>query len=1082
MRQQKRAKRRGGQALAASLAALTLLGTLSLTGGRGTAGAAGETTDQFIGATDLTQVFTWNNVSGFVGDKYGVHDNNVYISDATVWTPHGSAPDRLKTSISQVHSKGWLSLQSDWTVDVDFTMIMTALTTGSEHISIALAVPNGKILSLLVWKVNGNYEMAFYSMPSPTQPQTLVKKVDLTKDYFNQPGKLQLQYSSATQQVTATLQSGGQKATLSCSPYVILPAGTETAQLAITGGVDYPKELTFPGGFELSMKFNSAAYTRYYPEFVETKLLKADGSAFDEGEVPVDGDTVVVQATVRNINKNAAGQAIPCTLKLLQGNRDYPTAGIVPLTKAEGQEIKANGTVVDAGTDIANAGIPFKMTGAGNNVITYRAKIANPSGAAVTVGQQIADTFFQSRCYSKAELVPAVELVPFDPNAEPEPDKPTPVPGTDYHYTRTPANENGWNRGPVEVTFCPGTFDQFHIKKGTGLEATLDSTTPQKQYAEETDGISVTYQARDSGSGAVSTTASDTIRVDITAPALAAAGGDLTLTDGLSGVWKLERQNPATKAWETVQAFALTDGSGAATQTVAPAKNGLYRALDAAGNPSAPLAVTVSDPPSVDPADPDRPGPSGPETQTDAEGLVHAVYTDQITQLVTDPPAFGGTLTADKLREIIASRYTFGAGSATLAMTRDGRDISAIGLPTTAPGACLGSYTVTDADGNTTTLQLTYAFVEKPKPPAILPTDPEDPPQGPQEVIDPDNTVHHTYTDRVAELITDPPAHGGSFTRGDALQYIRDHYDFAAQGSSLIDHTLRMEQGGALVEGISTAVPGSCLITYTVKDRGGNTTTLVITYAFAQRTEPPVIAPADPERPLPAPEETVDKGGAVHHSYWQSVTEPVAYPPAFDGTLTAEKALAWVRQNYRVLPGGAGLGEEGLILSQNGQDITSQGFATDRAGSCLITYRVVDEYGNSATLYLTYTLTDGSASGDVTPLPDGGNGGGQGSGEGTGPYTGEGAPISSCGLHWLALLVGAVSLLYALLLRRGRERLRWWDNLAFLAAGGFEGLVLLLARCPLDLPAVVLGAFLVALAALLAGSAGRRAEDRPLRQ
>ena len=139
----------------------------------------------------------------------------------------------------------------------------------------------------------------------------------------------------------------------------------------------------------------------------------------------------------------------------------------------------------------------------------------------------------------------------------------------------------------------------------------------------------------------------------------------------------------------------------------------------------------------------------------------------------------------------------------------------------------------------------------------------------------------------------------------------------------------------------------------------------------------------------------MDKGGAVHHSYRQSVTEPVAYPPAFDGTLTAEKALAWVRQNYRVLPGGAGLGEEGLTLSQNGQDITAQGFATDRAGSCLIAYRVVDEYGNTATLYLTDTLTDGSASGDVTPLPDGGNGGGQGSGEGTGPYTGEGAPISS---------------------------------------------------------------------------------------
>ncbi len=92
MRQQKRAKRRGGQVLAAALAALTLLGALSLTGGRGTAGAAGETTDQFIGATDLKQVFAWSNVSGFVGEKYGIHGNDVFLSDASVWTPHGSNP------------------------------------------------------------------------------------------------------------------------------------------------------------------------------------------------------------------------------------------------------------------------------------------------------------------------------------------------------------------------------------------------------------------------------------------------------------------------------------------------------------------------------------------------------------------------------------------------------------------------------------------------------------------------------------------------------------------------------------------------------------------------------------------------------------------------------------------------------------------------------------------------------------------------------------------------------------------------------------------------------------------------------
>ncbi|MBO1679488.1 hypothetical protein [Bittarella massiliensis (ex Durand et al. 2017)] len=846
------------------------------------------------------------------------------------------------------------------------------------------------------------------------------------------------------------------------------------------GGQDRSKDVGAPARFELSMHFTTAAYTRYYPEFVETKLLKADGSAFGEGEVPVDGDTVIVQATVKNINKNAKDQVIPCTLKLLQGNGDYPTAGIVPLTASDGQEIKANGALVAADTDIVNTGIPFNMTAADDNIITYKAKIDNPSGAAVTVGQVMTDNFFRSARYSKAELVPAVELVPFDPDAEPEPDKPAPVPGTDYHYTRTPVNENGWNRGPVEVTFCPGTFDQFHIKKGSDVEATLDAVTPQKQYTEETDGIPLTYQARDSDSGAVSTTASDTIRVDATAPTLAAGGGTLTLADSRSGVWKLERQNPATKAWETVQAFALTDGGGAAAQTFSPTQNGLYRAVDAAGNLSSSLAVTVGDPPAVDPADPDRPGPSGPETQTDEEGLVHAVYTDQITQLVTDPPAFGGTLTADKLREIITSRYTFGAGTAALAMTQGGKDISAAGLPTSAPGSCLGSYTVTDADGNTATLELTYAFVEKPKPPAILPADPEDPPQGPQETIDPDNTAHHRYTDRVSEPIADPPAYGGAFSHSDALQYIRHHYDFAAQDSSLVDHTLRMERDGAPVEGISSAVPGSCLITYTVKDRDGNTTTLELTYGFKERTEPPAIDPADPNDPPQGPEETVDKDGRVHHTYRGTVTELVTYPPAFEGRLTAERALMWLRQQYRIVPGGGDPVEGVVALSQSGADITGGGFATDCPGSCLITYRITDRAGNTATLYLTYTLTDGSASGEVTPLPDGGgNGGGgsQGGGQGTGPYTGEGRPISGCGLHWLALLAGVVSLLYALLMRRNRERPRWWDNLAFLAAGGFEGLALLLARCPLDLPAVVLGAFLVALSALLAESAGRRAKD-----
>ena len=82
---------------------------------------------------------------------------------------------------------------------------------------------------------------------------------------------------------------------------------------------------------------------------------------------------------------------------------------------------------------------------------------------------------------------PVFALVPGDPDATIDPNQPQPVPGTDYHYTRTPANENGWNTGTVEITFTPGTFDQFNICDGVGnLVVGLHSGNPQQRYTGET--------------------------------------------------------------------------------------------------------------------------------------------------------------------------------------------------------------------------------------------------------------------------------------------------------------------------------------------------------------------------------------------------------------------------------------------------------------------------------------------------------------------------------------------------------------------------------------------------------------------
>ncbi len=1375
-KQKRGSARKRGRGLGLCLAVLLCLGSFPQLQGAGTAHAA--STDDYIGTNNLVDVFNWQNTTNFSPSTHGIFGNRYFLVDTSSYTPYPGVAT-LNYASSSLVSKVEISLEADWELSGTFDISIHAPLPVLSNAAICLtqdANNTQRFIYLSVGKANDILGLlinrADYSLPVIND---YVDRKDLPSTYFSGSRPFSVRYSCSEKKLYFTYGSY----TLSSRVDDFYP-GVEKLYLLITGEVTWEKTAAVPTGSKAGGTFTTAAYTSYYPEFVETKLLKANGSAFATGEIPKNGDTVIVQAKVKNINKKASSQAIPCTLKLLQGNKDYPTAGIVPLTKAQGQQIVANGQTVDGGTDIVGSGIPFKMTGAGDNTITYKAKIVNPTGAAVTVGQTIADDFFQSHRYSKAELVPAIPLVPEDPDATPDPSQPQPVPGTDYHYTRTPANENGWNNSQVDLVFYEGTFDQFHIKKGNAVEATLQRGDAVKSYTAETSGIPLTYQAVNTANGKLSSTVNDTVKIDGTPPTLTASGNTLTAVDSLSGVWKLERQDPITGTWSAAKTFSLSSsGNGSASQTFTPTQNGVYRAVDAAGNPSAAsIPITVNDPPeievkdepnhhnpqgptasadeaglvhavytdtieeiisdppayggaltgsdlqsiiegryqftshsgalsgqlvsttqsgadisatgldsstpgscqavyritdqdgntatlnltysfidkplpptvepnepdnplvgpeetvgpqenrvhhrytaqvvelisdppayggtftaadalayikghytfaaqtgstlgesstmtqngvdisatgldssipgsclitytvadgdgntatleltytfrerveppAIDPVDPDTPMPE-PEEEVDKSGLVHQTYREQIVQIITDPPAFGGTLTADDLKAVIEGRYAFGAGTVTYAMTQNGADISAAGLPSTVPGSCLGRYTVTDGDGNSTTLELTYTFIEKSEPPAILPDDPDRPPQGPEETVAPDNTVHHRYTDTVVELISDPPAYGGHFTLGDALGYLRDHYDFAAGSASLVGHALTMEQGGHPVVEISSAAPGSCLITYTVTDRDGNSTTLELTYIFKERVEPPaidpvdperppqgpeeevdrdglihhtyqdkivvpitdppqfsgtltpeklrqiieerysfgpgevsfamtsdslpstvpgscvgvytvtdvqgnsttleltyeyverydppVIEPADPERPLPEPEEAVDPDATVHRSYQDGITELVAYPPAFGGTLSAQEALDWMRGQYQIAPGTGTHLKESVALYQDGRDITDQGFATDRFGSCLILYRVVDEYGNSSSLAFTYNLTERQVEGG--DIVSDGTDSGQSS-AGNGPYTGEPGgrghrQPADCWVHWLALALTAIALAYLL--------------------------------------------------------------------
>ena len=859
-------------------------------------------------------------------------------------------------------------------------------------------------------------------------------------------------------------------------------------------------------------------YTHYTPQFVSTELLDEDGNTMsDEEKLALqDGDVVTVRATVKNTHPDAGNEIVYDHLTLVPEDdekvKKYPTAGLDILTGDE-QTVTVDGKAVTNASgqpyDVSGEGIPFGCTAAGN-VITYKAKIDNPDGKAVTVGQRMSDDFFGSKQYSGAELIPAQPLTPADPE-DPEGEA-----GKDYHYTRTSPNENGWNNTDVAITFYPGDFNQLYIKdpeEGT-VHATLTGEGESVVYDSNTK-TPVALQAENSENGAKSVRNDDVIKVDKDAPALTLDEGDqaVTLTDGLSGIWKLERYDAASEKWVAAETFALPTegaekGNGKASERVSVDQNGLYRAVDAAGNAGEATPVSFNAPPSATPTDPEAPALE-PEEETDEGGLRHAVIRDSMSEYIDKAaPLYGGRFTLEDAAELMARRYSFASNVGrddglryTYAITQKGVDVSGQGVDTTQPGSFVVVCTATDADGNTTTLYLTDTLINPDAPPAVERQEEGTPPVGPpfdplkpvpKPVIkeDPETGRSHAYIyEQIAEGVREPGAYGGSLTGEVAQQIFAGRYGFVSQqgDGELTLSPIRVTQDGKDVTaaGYDTAKPGSCVISQTATDSRGNKTTVYLTYTFLPVGSPPWVDydPSDPTvepgSELEEPEIVEDwQSGTKYATVTDRLVQTITDPPLSGGWLDGEELRAFLGSRYQFTsaqPDGV-LKEVRFAVSRDGKAV--EGIDTTRPGEYLIAYTLEDSAGNRTSLFLRYLLQEGDISGELehssTPFT-GMEGADWSDGRGGGSGSALGGLHNGCPIHWLALLGALLTLchlgLSRLLLRRreedeeGRRTRRVGLGRALLLALMTAAAAFLAAhiRCGYDLPALLLWAAAIVL-------------------
>ncbi|WP_296008860.1 hypothetical protein [uncultured Adlercreutzia sp.] len=759
----------------------------------------------------------------------------------------------------------------------------------------------------------------------------------------------------------------------------------------------------------------------------------------------------------------------PVHLKLAN-TAQYPTSGLDPFVDSS-HPVRVDETTVaassSADTPTGANGVPVTLAGTTPVTVSYWATVSGEAGDAVMLSQQLIEDSFQGSHYATTKLVNERPLEVAPDGADPS--DPSSGAGTAWHYTRLPkANENGWNVSPVTLTFYPGDYDVMELTPSEGSATTLTAASPAWTRSADTEGVSLEGRAKNTATSTVSVQRAGKVKIDSSAPRVSAdaALSALTLDDrpsdaskATSGIWRLYRTNaagavPADARAAAFREFSLTgdegDRKGEATQTVANVPNGYYVAEDAAGNLSDPFKVCSTEPPAVDrpggsivdpdntpdPSDPDAPKPVGPPigpddrvpaptVTDDDEGLRHAVIDETISEII-DPanPAFGGSLDLDDAKALVAYRYDLSSQAGPLTETTellaaDGSPLAS--LPTDVPGECLIRHVATDAQGNTTTINLRYRFVRD-NCPTVSPLEPVDPndPTGPTQpgdpltptgpvVTDPDGSQSVEVACDVTEAVT-----RGTMDAAGAIDLLARHFALAdADGNqpTVTVQSMRDAAGNELSM-IDLSRVADYAITYLVRDAAGNATTVRMAYHLVSSRVPGVIVAPDPGtdltpqpgddplNPKPRPIDPVEPPQVAPDGTQHAVIEDAMKVPVEEGkSLGLADVRSLMDRRYTFTPEGGGrMTELSLVVTDMaGAPVSAIDHA--RPGAFRITWKVADANGNTVTVNLRYlvvsdapTVTptdpDGSGSGNGSG-PDGsgtpGNGGSSGSGPGTTP-------------------------------------------------------------------------------------------------
>lgn len=833
---------------------------------------------------------------------------------------------------------------------------------------------------------------------------------------------IQVDYTASNRQFTISQGSTSLSVALSTTSI----GSASSAYFSITGTASTTgSPPIFNSGQSIWLTFKSMSLPHLDPAVRSIDVYDAlTGEKIEPKDVIAPNTKVRVVCHVYNNNASSAGEEFATHFRL-----DSTTTRNISVDTS--QPVKVNGAVV-SGSINSSTGVPVTLKGTNNvgntandSVIEYWATVNQSDGAAATVGQVLTDDMFDGSASLTRTLLNARPITPAPDTTDPA--NPGSGAGTSFHFARRPAaNANGWNNSPVTFTFFPGDLTAGGVpqltltKTGDALPtATLTADNRTWMRSDDTANYPLTLQGSDPDTGVVSQTATDTLKIDTAAPTVSfdSSSGVLTVSDApsdpskaMSGVWRLYRTAADGSGAQLVKTFGLTSGNGAASQTVSGLANGYYVVEDAAGNQSAPVRVSGVQPPTpsrpsgslpgggVDPVGPplgdDEPVPD-PDIDEADDGTTHATINETVTQ-IADPTGalFGGSFDAADANALMDYRYAFttavpgGLTTTTELLAADGSALAGGSLPTTQPGSCLVKRVVTDKQGNTTTVNLTYQLV-KPAYPEVYPggpgTDPDAPdgtgggnpggdsenPKPPVEPVGPptissDGTQHARVKLTVTEA-TVPAFMTAAGAQGLLLRHWSPQTVDGATPKISVDSLVRVADN-SVVSRVDLSVPDNYLITYTLADAAGNTTVVELTYCLVA-SRPPLVVPEpsddDPTAIVPPlhPVEPpyVDDAGNQHAVTDDAMTEPVEV-----GVVMSETEIqTMVEERY-------------AFLSAGGDDAEVVGFSVaDMAGkpttfinksfpaSYTVRYKVADDAGDTTLLRLRYNLV----ADDEPPVP-----------------------------------------------------------------------------------------------------------------